>query len=87
MTVTPQPLKSNLRRVLQSLDALGQPIAVANRQRIFAAFETDNAAEIQQSIDPLVLATVLISPEERVSVRRGPAAANVQQAGFRPFRH
>lgn len=84
VAVTPQPLKSNLRRVLQSLDALGQPIAIADRQKIFAAFETDNAAEIQQSIDLLVLATVVISPEERVSVRRGPAAANVQQAGFRP---
>ncbi|MEM1070443.1 MAG: CehA/McbA family metallohydrolase [Planctomycetota bacterium] len=82
--VAVQPLKSNIRRVLQSLDSLGQPLDQDARRRITWAMATNSDSRIQQSIDEQVMAVVTISPEERVSVRRGNAAAIVQQAGYRP---
>ncbi|MEM8667525.1 MAG: CehA/McbA family metallohydrolase [Planctomycetota bacterium] len=82
--VAVQPLKSNIRRVLQSLDSLGQPFSQNDLDRIAAALATNSDSKIQQAIDDQVMAVITISPEERVSVRRGNAAAYVQQAGYRP---
>lgn len=80
-----QPLMSNVQRVLQTLDALGHPLEQATEQAIAVATKSRDAAELQQAVDRAVLAVVTLSPEQRVSVARGPAAAELQQAGFVPM--
>ncbi len=82
--VEAQPLASNVRRVLQTLDSLGHPLALPATETIDSAVKSLKAAAIQKAIDPHVLAVVTINPEERVSVVRGPAAARLQQAGYQP---
>lgn len=85
VSVDAQPLASNARRLIQSLDSLGFPLAGEDAARIGAAIASLDAAEIQQAIDPHVLAVITINPEERVSVQRGPAKASLQQAGYKPM--
>ncbi|MEZ6079020.1 MAG: hypothetical protein R3C56_26090 [Pirellulaceae bacterium] len=80
-----QPLMSNVQRLLQTLDALGHPLEQATEQAISAATKARDASELQQAVDRAVLAVVTLSPEQRVSVARGPAAAELQQAGYVPM--
>lgn len=80
-----QPLSSNVRRVRQTMELLGQPFRPDQVQAIDEAIETQDSLLVQRAIDPHVLAVVTINPEERVSVVRGPAAAVLQQAGYRPI--
>ncbi len=82
--VAGQPLASNVRRLLTTLQLLGHPLARDVIADIAAAVDQKDALAIQKSIDPHLLATVTINPEERVSVRRGPDAAVIQQQGYRP---
>src|SRR5690606_20929839 len=42
-------------------------------------------AAIQRALDPLCLAIVNVNPESRVTVARGPAAAELMQHGWRSF--
>ena len=79
-----QPLSSAVRRMMTALDSLGAPLPKEVEQRIEAAFTSGDSIQLQEAMDDQVLAIVSISPEERVSVRRGPAIADVQQAGYRP---
>lgn len=82
--VEPQPLASNLRRVLQALEALGHPLEQTTEQALLSAIDSQESAAMQWAIDAAVLAVVTLSPEERVSAQRGPAAAVLQQAGYLP---
>ncbi len=82
--VAGQPLASNVRRVLLTLESLGHPLPDAWMAEIDAAVQVQDAGKIQSSLDRAVLAVVTISPEERVSVKRGPATATIQQQGYRP---
>ena len=84
-SVATQPLASNLRRLRTALDRLGYPLPPKVGESPEVALAGDDPVAIQQAIDPLVLAVVSINPEERVSVRRGPVAATIQQAGFQPM--
>lgn len=84
VNVPAQPLASNVRRLLRTLDAIGYPLEPESTQAISAAIESQQATEIQRVLDPHVLAVVTINPEERVSVRRGTGVASLQQAGYRP---
>ena len=79
-----QPLASNARRLSQALDAIGNPLPMATKVRLAGAIKNLDAEEIQRCLDPHVLAIVSISPEERVSVKRGPVDAILQQAGYQP---
>jgi hypothetical protein len=85
VAVDAQPLASNLRRLIQSLDSLGHPLAAEDSARIGNAIASLDAAELQAAIDPHVLAVITINPEERVSAERGPAKADLQQAGYKPM--
>ena len=44
-----------------------------------------DAVALQKQLDPHVLLAVSLNPESRVKVKRGPAAATLQQAGFTPI--
>lgn len=84
VSVTAQPLASNVRRVIQTLDAMGQPMPRALQAEIATAMESGDSVDIQRVLDAQVLAVVAINPEERVSVSRGPLKATIQQAGHQP---
>ncbi|MCG8649110.1 MAG: CehA/McbA family metallohydrolase, partial [Pirellulales bacterium] len=83
--VSGQPLASNVRRLLTALDSLGHPLPAGTARQVKQAVQSRDAAKIQRALDPAVLAVVTISPEERVSVRRGAATAALQQQGYRPL--
>ncbi len=80
-----QPLISNVRRMLQTLELLGQPLPPETVAAVDQAMQTGDSVQVQHSLDSQVLAVVTINPEERVSVQRGPAAARLQQAGYQPM--
>ncbi|MCB1275322.1 CehA/McbA family metallohydrolase [Prosthecobacter sp.] len=79
-----QPLAANARRLVQALDFLGASLPDDTRTRLQDAITKRDAAGVQAVLDPQVLCVVDINPESRVKARRGPAAANVQQAGYTP---
>lgn len=79
-----QPLAANAQRVVQALDFLGAPLAEDVRAKLDAAIAMRDAAVVQAALDSQVLCVVDISPESRVKAQRGPAAAQVQQAGHTP---
>ena len=79
-----QPLASNVRRVLETLEGLGFPLPADTDVAIRRAIEGGSAVALQRTVDPSVLAVVSINPEERVRAQRGPAAAQIQQAEYVP---
>jgi hypothetical protein len=76
-----QPLAANARRLVEALDFLGRPLP---RETAMALAKAPDAEAIQRLLDPHALLVVSINPEARVKVRRGPAAATLQQAGYTP---
>ncbi len=79
-----QPLASNVTRLLETLAFVGQPLPAEKTQAILAAAKEQDAAKLQKLLDPHVLFLVHINPEARVKVKRGPAAATLQQGGYIP---
>jgi hypothetical protein len=79
-----QPLASNVTRVLETLTFVGHPLEADRARAILAACKAQDATKIQQLLDPQVLFLVHINPEARVKVKRGPAAALLQQGGYMP---
>jgi len=79
-----QPLASNVRRVLQSLEYLGAPLSEVATVEIRKAIEKQDGDQLQKLVDEHVLFVVDLNPEVRVKVARGPASAPLQQAGYVP---
>lgn len=79
-----QPLAANVRRVIESLKFLGTPLPEEEVSQLESAAKARDAKQLQQLLDPRVLLLAHINPESRVKVRRGPAAAELQQFGFTP---
>jgi hypothetical protein len=79
-----QPLAANVRRVVQALELLGQPLVPEVAGPIEAAARERDHAKLQSLLDPQTLLLVAINPESRVKVSRGPAAAHLQQGGYTP---
>ena len=87
-----QPLAAQVRRVVEALDAHGQPLPAATRARIDRALESADPADpaasvraIQEALDAQCLAGVSINPEGRVKTVQGPAPARLMQSGWRVF--
>jgi hypothetical protein len=80
-----QPLAANVRRVLEALELLGHAPDRERLHRVETALMKEDAAALQELLDPLALCVVTINPESRVKVERGPAEPVLQQAGFVPF--
>lgn len=84
-----QPLKAQVRRVVDALEFLGEPLPADRRKALDQALaQTDSVeavAAIQKALDPLALAGVNINPESRVKAQRGPAAARLNEQGWRVF--
>jgi hypothetical protein len=79
-----QPLARNVERVIQALEFVGAPLPAAPLQALKAAAKAQDARKIQETLDPHVLFVVNVNPESRVKVKRGPAPAVLQQAGYTP---
>jgi hypothetical protein len=84
ISVEGQPLAANVRRVVQAFDLFGREWAAEDKEKIEAAANDRDAAKLQALLDPQVLLVVAINPESRVKVLRGPAKAELQQAGYVP---
>jgi hypothetical protein len=80
-----QPLAGNVTRVLQALESLGAPVPADLGVALTPALKAQDAAKIQDLLDPHVLAVVNISPEARVKAKRGPGAVDLQQTGYTPI--
>jgi hypothetical protein len=84
--VEAQPLKSQVKRIVEALEFVGQPLSADEQQKLEAALsdKEDVAAvkAIQAVFDPLCIAGVTINPESRVKAARGPAAAKLTQNGW-----
>ncbi|HUF64140.1 MAG TPA: CehA/McbA family metallohydrolase [Verrucomicrobiales bacterium] len=81
-SVEGQPLAANIRRLTRSLDFLGQPFDPGTAVALKQAARQRDAALLQQLLDPLTLFSISINPELRVKLARGPALAEIQQAGY-----
>jgi len=79
-----QPLAANIRRVVQAMSQVGQPLAEEAALRIEEAAGERDPARLQTLVDPHVLLVVAINPESRVKVSRGAAKAVLQQGGYTP---
>lgn len=88
-SVERQPLVAQVRRVRESLESLGQPLSPETSAALEAAFALDDAGEavrqIQETLDPLCLATVSINPESRVKSSQGAGSARLVQQGWTVF--
>lgn len=87
--VESQPLKAQVRRIVEALQYLGEPLTDAQQKSLQAALDDTNAADaikkIQEVLDPLVLVGVHVNPESRVKVARGDAPAALYEQGWRVF--
>jgi hypothetical protein len=88
-TVEYQPLTAQVRRVIEALEALGQPLPGSARTRIDRAIaSTDQAGAVralQQVLDEYCLIGITINPESRVKAVQGPAAPRLIEDGWRVF--
>jgi hypothetical protein len=84
-----QPLAAQVKRVIESLDYLGSPLSLAERQSLDLALGTSDAASaaeaIQRILDPHCLVGLAINPEMRVKANQGPAQAELLADGWRTF--
>ncbi|MGI8989239.1 MAG: CehA/McbA family metallohydrolase, partial [Bryobacteraceae bacterium] len=77
-----QPLAAQAKRVLETLDYLGEPLPAQEAERLRAA---TSVQQIQAVFDRHCLIHVEINPEGRVKVQEGPAAPELLQNGWRTF--
>jgi len=84
VVVEAQPLAANIERLDQALDYLGTPMAADLRADLKRAGQARDGRRLQELLDSRVLLGVQINPESRVKLVRGPAPAELQQAGYTP---
>ncbi|AMV39354.1 CehA/McbA family metallohydrolase [Planctomyces sp. SH-PL62] len=84
-----QPLSAQARRVVQTLDLLGQPLSAEEKARIDAAVqaaeEGPGIKAIQEVLDAHCLIGVDVNPESRVKSIQGPASPRLVQGGWSVF--
>ena len=84
-----QPLKAEVRRVMQALELLGSPLDEKQQADLKAALQDVDPAsalpKIQGVLDRLCLVAVNINAESRVKVSIGPAQHELIQNGWRVF--
>src|SRR5439155_21637545 len=79
-----QELAANVKRVIEALQSLRSPLPAEDVERLQIAAKDRDARQLQKLLDPRSILLAHINPEARVKVRRGPAAAELQQFGFTP---
>src|SRR5262245_10639186 len=85
----PQPLIAQVRRLVDAMEYLGEPLSHGDGTRIEAAANMTDAAlaleEIQRILDPQCLLSIRINPESRISVERAIAPARLVEQGWRAY--
>jgi hypothetical protein len=84
VVVEAQPLAANIERLDQALEYLGAPLPADLRSALKRAGQARDANRLQELLDTRVLLAVHVNPEARVKLVRGPAAGELQQAGYTP---
>ncbi len=84
-----QPLSAQVRRVVEALDLLGQPLGRDERARVDGAIDSVGGEQairtIQTVLDSHCLIGIEINAESRVKATQGPAAARLLQHGWSVF--
>jgi hypothetical protein len=83
-----QPVLAQIRRLVETMEYLGEPFSASDIAALRAAEEVDAGTiveRVQQVLAPRVLAEIRINPESRVSVARGAADAHLVEHGWRAF--
>jgi hypothetical protein len=80
-----QPLAANIKRVIEALELIGQPLDAKLSKQLLEAGKQRKATTLQKLLDQHVAFVVSLNPEVRVKVQRGPAKPNLQQGGFTPM--
>lgn len=86
--VSAQPLRSQVKRLIESLNYLGQPLAAATKQTIEEALELpdeESSIRLQELLDPLVLVHVNVNPESRVKISAGAIEPQLVEQGWTVF--
>ena len=84
-----QPLSAQVKRVVEALDMLGEPLGRDEAARLEKALDSTGGESairtIQEVLDRHCLIGVEINPESRVKAVQGPAAARLVQNGWSVF--
>jgi hypothetical protein len=84
-----QPFSAQAKRVVETLELLGQPLTTAEKSRLDQAIDSTGGAAairaIQQVLDPRCLAGIEINAESRVKSTQGPARPRLVQNGWSVF--
>ena len=83
-----QPLKAQVKRVVQALELLGNPLNKEENAALQAALndaEPSASVKLQEVLDPLCLVGVNINAESRVKVAPGPIRKELVQNGWQVF--
>ena len=84
-----QALIAQVRRLIDAMEYLGEPLSAVERERLEAAANVSDRLraieEVQRVLDPRCLLVVRINPESRVSVERGLAPARLVEQGWRAY--
>ena len=84
-----QPFVAQVKRVVEAMDYLGEPLSAADKQQLERAFNEADASraivQIERVLEQRVLLRVAINPESRVSVTRGLATPALVEKGWRSY--
>jgi len=84
-----QPLASQVRRLIEAMDYLGEPFSLEVQAALAQAMKAGDVragvGEVQRILDDYCLFGVHINPEMRVRVSPGPAAPLLVASGWRHF--
>jgi hypothetical protein len=84
-----QPLSAQVKRIIDTLEMLGEPLSSPEKARLARAIESTGGNEpiraIQQVLDKRCLIGIEINPESRVKAAQGPARPRLVQNGWSVF--
>ncbi|MFM8358248.1 MAG: CehA/McbA family metallohydrolase [Verrucomicrobiota bacterium] len=87
-----QPFAAQVRRVLDALEVVGEPLSPSERSTLRSALEEGASgsaelasAKVQAVLDSRVLVAVQVNPEMRVKAVAGPAQPELVEAGWRTW--
>ncbi|WP_229368217.1 CehA/McbA family metallohydrolase [Telluribacter humicola] len=88
-TVELQPLTAQVKRLVEAMEYLGEPISPPDLQVLEKAFHDSNTAraqtQIQEVLDKYCLLEIHINPESRVKVDQGLTKPVLSEQGWRTY--
>ncbi|MEE2643063.1 MAG: CehA/McbA family metallohydrolase [Planctomycetota bacterium] len=80
-----QPLVANVRRLLQALEAIGEPVSPTRRKKIEAFIEQGDLPGLQQGLQPLVDLSLRVSANGKISGHPAGPGLSLFRTGFKPL--